>query len=80
MSRDDEHEPHLTIAEAAERLHLSPRAVRKLVEAGLIDHRRLGLRGGKILLPLSGVEAYWRSTLKTGGRKPRRELKFLGRG
>jgi excisionase family DNA binding protein len=70
-------EPMLTMAQAAERLHLSYRSVADLVKQGKIACRRLGPRGGKILLPASSVEAYWDSTLKVGNQRPRAKLRHF---
>ena len=72
-----EDEPMLTMAQAAERLHLSYRSVADLVKQGKIACRRLGPRGGKILLPASSVEAYWDSTLNSGNQRPKAKLKYI---
>lgn len=49
----------LSIKEAAAELGLSSKAVYDLVAAEMIPCRRLGVKGGKIVLDRIDVEAYW---------------------
>lgn len=51
----------LSVKEAAEQLGLSPKSVYDLISAGAIPCRRIGLKGGKIILDRCDVDTYWAS-------------------
>lgn len=70
----------MTVREASEKLHVSMATVYKLIDAGTIPARRLGLRGGKIFIDETDVDRYWASTLKLGKQVATRNksgLKYL---
>jgi excisionase family DNA binding protein len=50
----------MTVRQAAQRLQLHASSVYQLVAAGALPCRRLGPRGGKIVLDEQDVERYWR--------------------
>ena len=75
----------LTVAEAAERLHLSGSTVRALCAQRRLRHERHGVGRGKILIPEDAIEDYRASvTVAVGGdgtadAKPRQEKRRASR-
>lgn len=55
----------LTVAEAAERLRVSPSTVYDLCTARKLEHHRVGLGRGKILISEPALEKYLKGTLVT---------------
>lgn len=51
----------LTIAEAAETLHVSPSTIRALCTGRKLRHERHGLGRGKLLIPEDAIEEYRKS-------------------
>lgn len=49
----------MTVKEAAARLRLSPDSIYAMVRNGILPARRLGPKGGKIVLDPADVEAHW---------------------
>jgi excisionase family DNA binding protein len=49
----------MSVKQAAELLGISPKTVYELIAAEMIPARRLGLKGGKIVLDPVDVQAYW---------------------
>jgi excisionase family DNA binding protein len=60
----------LTVAEAAERLMVSPSTVYDLCTARRLEHHRVGLGRGKILISEPALEKYLKGTLVTVDRAP----------
>ena len=58
----------MTVKQAATRLGLSTDTVYKLLDAGIIPCRRLGIGRGKILIDVDDIEVYWDSS--KGAIKP----------
>ena len=54
-----------TVREAARRLKVSDRTLRKRVRQGVIPHIRLG---GKILFPVAALEAWLANQTRGGGK------------
>ena len=61
----DDPKSMLTAKEAAERLRISRNHLYELLAANIIPCRRVGRRGGKILISEAAIRAYWGSTLQT---------------
>lgn len=60
----------LSVSEVAARLGVSPSAVYRLCDAGLIRHHRVGLNRGKIRVPEDAVTDYLRSCEVTSANSP----------
>jgi len=75
---EEPHKPPLTIAEAAERLHMSKDSVRRLIERGLLAEIRYSPR--LVLVTCASVEEFertgdpdWKSRLKETGESSGRK-------
>lgn len=60
----------LTMEQAAEKLGISVRGLRRLVKSGAIPQRRPS--PGRVAIDLADVEAYW-ERVKTGGTQQQQE-------
>src|SRR5262245_56368078 len=56
----------MTIEEAAERIGLSPRSLRRLLDEGRAAVHRIGPRGGRVRFSPEDLDAYVRSTRQYG--------------
>lgn len=71
----------LSVKEAAESLGLSANSVYDLIAAGMLPCRRLGVKGGKIVIDKADVESYWESCKSQAKvtKEPKGALKHLRR-